>query len=307
MWLFNKHHISNKGSGANKKQHEPQLRFTGKKIAMKTIKKLKMKKDNHHVLSPQNRSPFWDNLLGTPELLGTHCKKETIVPLPLRPGEPGSRVHPAHLSQLQHAEEDSLTHGDSPVDMSWSHVEEDSLTHGDLPADMSWPHAEEASMTRGDLPEDMSWPHVEEDSMTHGDLPADMSWPHTEEASMTRGDLPADMSWPHVEEASMTCEDLPADMSWPHVEEVNDQWRPPGRHVLATCWGSQWPGEIPLQTCPGHMLRQTQWPEETSLQTCPGHMLRKSVTSGDLLADMSWPQHVEEDPMTSGDLPTDMS
>ena len=64
MWLFNKRHISNKGSGANKKQHEPQLRFTGKKIAMKTIRKLRKKKRQ----LPRPQPPKQVVLLGTPDM-----------------------------------------------------------------------------------------------------------------------------------------------------------------------------------------------------------------------------------------------
>ena len=82
MWLFNKRHISNKGSGAHKKQHEPQLRFTGKKIAMKTIRKLRKKKRQ----LPRPQPPKQVVLLGTPDMAAR--KRQQC----LHPCVPGSQA-----------------------------------------------------------------------------------------------------------------------------------------------------------------------------------------------------------------------
>ena len=258
---------------------------------------------------------------------------------PRRSGEPDSGAHLADMSQLQHADEDSLVSGDLQTYLSYNMLRKTHLsveTYRHIPATTCW-----GRLTCQWRPTDMSeLQHAEEDSLVSGDLQTYPSYNMLRKTHLsveTYSHVPATTCW-----GRLTCRWRPTDMSeLQHAEEDSlvsgDLQSCPSynmlrkthlsvetyRHVRATtCWGRltcQWrPTDISqlqhaeedslvsgdLQTCPSYnMLRKTHLSMETyrhvRATTCWGRLTCRWRPT-----DMSELQHAEEDSLVSGDLQT---
>ena len=254
----------------------------GSETIIKITTTPKAEKEDHQLLGRKDQvSTSRDSVLGTTHWTWPPTSGfSSLTLLSLRSGEPDSGAHLADMSQLQHAEEDSLVSGDLQTCPSYNMLRKTHLsveTYRHVPATTCW-----GRLTGQWRPTDMSQlQHAEEDSLVSGDL---QTCPSYNMLRKTHLSLETYRHVPATCWGRLTCQWRPTDMSQlQHAEEDS----------LVT-------GD--LQTCPSYMLRKTHLSLETyrhvPATTCWGRL-----TCHWRPTDMSQ-LHVEEDSLVTGDLQT---